>query len=134
MLYFLFIFKDLGLFFLRLILGLVLVVYGWPKVKNLKKTGNDFAGMGFKPGIFWGAAVGFLEFFGGLLLAGGFFTQLLSLFILIEFAVILLTVNWGKPFRDTALDWLILAGAAVLMTSGGGSFALDNLLNIWLLG
>lgn len=129
----LFLFSDWGLLILRVVLGLVLVVHGWPKIKNLKATGEGFAGMGFKPGIFWGTVAAVTEFVGGLFLIFGFLIQAAALFIAIQFIVILLTVKRrNRLVGGYEFELLILAAALALATIGGGSFGLDYFWSFWL--
>ncbi|MCL4400134.1 DoxX family protein [Patescibacteria group bacterium] len=126
-----YVFSDWGIFLLRLVLGLTLVKHGWPKIKNLKGTGENFSGMGFKPGVFWGTLVAFLEFFGGLMLVAGFFTQAISLFFVLEFAVIILFVKRKAGFvGGYEFDLLIFAVALLLASVGSGALSIDNLLKI----
>jgi len=67
----LFIYNDEAMLILRLVLGLIFIAHGWPKIKDLKATAQGFQGMGFKPGKFWGTVVAIAEFFGGLLFIAG---------------------------------------------------------------
>jgi hypothetical protein len=50
----------------RIILGAMLIVHGWPKIKDLRQNASNFSGMGFKPGWLWGTIAALLEFFGGV--------------------------------------------------------------------
>ena len=45
------------LLFSRVVLAVVMIHYGWPKVRDLKSNANDFANMGFRPGMFWGTLI-----------------------------------------------------------------------------
>lgn len=118
--------SDWAFFILRLVLGGTLIVHGWPMIKNIKKTGEGFAGMGFKPGIFWGALVALLEFVGGILIFVGLFTQIWTVFVAIEFLVILFAVKKFKLYKEFEYELLILASALVLATAGSGVLSLDG--------
>src|SRR3989344_6451101 len=121
------VFSDWGILALRLALGLILVVHGWPKIKNLRGTAGNFETMGFKPGIFWGTIVALLEFVGGLFVLAGLFTQLVSLFVALEFLIILLKLKRGSSFAGGyEFDLLILASALSLAMLGSGAFSLDQ--------
>jgi uncharacterized membrane protein YphA (DoxX/SURF4 family) len=127
----LYVFSDSGLLILRAVLGLVLLVHGWPKIKNLRGTVGSFEMMGFRPGIFWGALVVFAEVVGGLAIIFGFFTQIVAFIVAIEFIVIILKVNLKKGLvNGFEFDLLILAATLVLVTSGGGLYSLDDILGI----
>jgi len=81
----LFIFSDWGILILRLVLALILIAHGLPKIKNLKTTAQGFKEIGFKPAKFWAFIAAVAEFFGGLMLLVGFLTQLVALIIAIGF-------------------------------------------------
>lgn len=124
------VFGDWGILIARVILGLVLVIHGWPKIKNLKGTA-EWMGQMFKPGILWATVVALIEFVGGLLLIFGFLTQIVAALVAIEFVVIILRVKWSKGFvGGYEFDLLILATAIFLATVGGGIFNLDDFLGL----
>ncbi len=50
----------------RLIVGVLMIYYGWPA-----KNAHDFKGNGFKPGWAFGSPVLMAEFFGGILVLLG---------------------------------------------------------------
>ncbi|MCP6720165.1 MAG: DoxX family protein [Patescibacteria group bacterium] len=127
------VFSDWGIFILRVVLGLIMVAYGLPKIKNLKRTAKSFAGMGFKPGKFWGTTVAILEFIGGIGLIIGFLTQLIALLIAIEFIVIILKLKQGQKFAGGYdFDLLIVAAALLITTLGSGALSLEGSLGIFL--
>jgi putative oxidoreductase len=119
-----------GLLLLRVVVGAIMIVHGFPKLKNLKATGAGFAGMGFRPGIFWGTVTALLESFGGIALVLGILTVPLAAFFVVEFLVIIIwKIGKHMPFvGGWELDLLILAAAAVLFFSGAGAISLDHLL------
>src|SRR3989344_2957465 len=128
----LFIFSDWSILILRIILGLVLLAHGWPKIKNLSSTAQNFAGMGFKPARFWGTIAAVVEFFGGLFLIFGFLTQSVALLVAIQFIVAILKVKGKQGFvNGYELDLLILGAALLLVTVGGGFYGLDVFLNLF---
>jgi uncharacterized membrane protein YphA (DoxX/SURF4 family) len=53
------------LLLVRIVLAIVMIYYGWPKIRDLASNANDFVQMGFNPGIFWGTLMAVVEFFGG---------------------------------------------------------------------
>ncbi|MBU6500213.1 MAG: DoxX family protein [Patescibacteria group bacterium] len=117
-------YSNWSLLIVRIVLGVIFVAHGWPKLKNLKATSAGFSKMGFKPGVFWGPLVALVEFFGGLALIAGFYVQPVALIFIGEFFVI----NLWKIFKRQPLvggwefDLLILAVAISLLTLGGGGF------------
>jgi uncharacterized membrane protein YphA (DoxX/SURF4 family) len=129
---FLWVFSDWGLLILRVVLGLILIVHGWPKIKDLKRVAQDFAAMGFVPGLLWGSVVALLEFLGGLFLVFGFLTQLVAGLVAIQFLVILLKIKRGASFvGGFEFDLLILASALALLILGGGFISLDQTLGLY---
>ena len=53
------VFIDWGFLALRLAVGAILLVHGWPKLKDLKANGVNFEAMGFRPGPLWGTVAAF---------------------------------------------------------------------------
>ncbi|MBM3257445.1 MAG: DoxX family protein [Candidatus Liptonbacteria bacterium] len=126
----LYIWSDWGILILRVFFGAIIVVHGWPKIRNWEETARNFEAMGFKPGNVLGPIVAILEFFGGIALMAGFYTQLIAALLVVQFivATIWKIKNGQKLVGGWELD-LMLLGAAVLFTVlGGGAFSLDHLL------
>jgi putative oxidoreductase len=111
----------------RLMLGALLIVHGWPKIRNLKQNAANFTGMGFKPGVFWGTIAALLEFLGGIVIVLGIWVSYASALFLCEFAVIIVW-KWikGMPFTGAAggweLDALVFSLALMFFTLYGGFF------------
>jgi len=127
----LFVFSDFGFLALRLALGAILLAHGIPKLKDMGKTTEGFASMGFKPARFWAMLAGIAEVVCGLLFVLGLFTQIAAFVIAVQFIVILVKVRRFKKFTGGyEFDLLILAGALVLLTVGSGAFGLDGFFNI----
>ena len=131
MVQFLLLFDNWALLILRVVLGLILLIHGWPKIKDLKATSQSFSAMGFRPAMFWGTIVALVEFLGGLALISGLLVQVVAFLVAIQFIVIILKVKRGKGFAGGyEFDLLIIAVALILLTIGGGAFGLDNILGI----
>jgi putative oxidoreductase len=126
----LYIFSDVSVLFLRLVLGLIFVAHGWPKIKSLKTTAQNFSAMGFKPGVFWGPLTAILEFFGGIVLILGLYVQIAAFLFAVEFLV----VNAWKILKRQGFvggfdfDLLIFVAVLVLLTFGGGAISADKFL------
>lgn len=126
-----YLYNDFVLLILRVILGLVLVAHGWPKFKNLKGTAQSFEeGMGFKPGRLWATIAMIVEFFGGIALILGIFTQGVASLVLIQFLVIIIWKILKKSpiVGGLELDLLIWAIAVLLSVQGAGTISLDQLI------
>jgi len=123
-----FFYGGLGVLALRLALGAIFIAHGWPKLKDLKKTAAGFNGMGFKPGGFWGTLVALLEFFGGIALVLGLYTQTFAALFALEFLTIIVwKLARRQPFvGGWEFDLIILAGLLVLAANGSGAYSLDR--------
>lgn len=108
----------------RIVLGVLLIIHGWAKVRDLKQNAKNFLGMGFRPGWLWGTIAALLEFFGGIGLVLGVWVPYICLLLMGEFAVIIVW-RWTKkmPFAGGwELDAVIFALALVFFTLYGGFF------------
>lgn len=108
-----------GMVALRVAVGVIFVVHGWPKLKNPK----EIAGAYHAP-VFVGWTHGAIEFFGGVVLILGFYVQSIAfLFSLIMLGAIYFKIfKWKIPFM--AMDkngWefdLILLAANLFLLLG----------------
>jgi len=112
---------------LRVVLGLLFVAHGWPKLKSLKTNASHFEAMGFKPGNFWGTIVAVVETVGGLALILGLYTQVAAVLIAINMSV---AAVWkgkrGQGFvGGYEFDLILLTVALVFATVGAGVYSLD---------
>ena len=115
---------------LRLVLGLIFLVHGWPKIRNMRENARNFESMGFRPGKLFGTAAALLEFFGGIALILGLGVMWFSALFILEFIVILFW-RWSRRMPVVGgweIDLLILAGVIVLFSLGGGAWSLDRIL------
>ena len=126
----LYIFSDWTILFLRLVLGVILLAHGWPKIKDLKTAADNFLAMGFKPARFWATVVAIAEFFGGVALILGIYVQTVAFIFVIEFFVInVWRIRRKQPLAGGfEFDLLILAASAALVTLGGGILSVDKFL------
>ncbi len=137
-------YRDLGLLILRLALGIIFLVHGWPKLNpNSPMKGTaGFAGflkqMGVPlPGLFaW--VVALLETVGAALLILGLGTRILALGFAIDMLVAAFVAKRGfmkVPFmaQQTTgweLDFALLAASLALLFLGAGSIAVDPLIGL----
>ena len=128
------VFSDWALVLLRLVLGLIFIAHGWPKIKDLKTTAQNFAAMGFRPGKLWGSLVASVEFLGGILFILGLFTQVAALILAIEFIVIMIwkLKTKQKLVGGYELDLILLAALLVLASMGSTLYSLDSYFGIYL--
>ena len=132
MAYFL-LFQEFAPTILRVALGAAFIVHGYPK---LFKMYAGFAGwlesLGFRPGKFWALVVGVVEFFGGIALILGVFTQLAAALIAVNMLVAMAKVKWGKvkfvEMEKTGweLDLIYFAAAIAIVLLGPGAYAVGG--------
>ncbi len=118
---------DWGMLVLRIALGAILVAHGRGKIKNIAGTSAWLGSVGFKPGKFWGPVVACVEFFGGISIILGLFTNFVALLIAGQFVVInFWKIGKGDKFvGGWELDLIMLGAAAALLFYGAGSVSLD---------
>jgi putative oxidoreductase len=114
--------------FLRIAIGLIFIVHGYPKLnKSLEKTTKFLNSIGFRPGKFWALVLGCVEFFGGLAVLVGLFTRTASMLLGIVMIITLYynTVVWKKKFIGRyELDFLILFALIALLLLGPGNLSI----------
>jgi len=121
-------FSDVGLYILRLAVGLIFIFHSVPKLKDAKGMAQMMGMAKAAPMIM---LLGLVESLSGFALVLGLYTQLAALLLGIVMigAIIIKTTKWKVPF--TAMDktgWefdfaLLAANVAILLT-GGGSIAI----------
>ncbi len=122
--------KPLGLLVLRLALGAILIAHGYPKLFT-QTAGmiGFFEKIGFPAWTVYLA--GAVEFFGGILLIGGFLTRLAGLLVAGEMAVAVLKVHLKNGLTGQGgYEFPLLLGCAALalVTVGAGLISLDRLI------
>lgn len=115
-------YNDLGLFVLRLVVGIVFLVHGLPKLKNAKSMSR---GMGMPYSFVLG--LGLVESASSLALIFGIYTQLASLLLaVVMVGAIYFKINkWKMSFTahdktGWEFDLTLLASNIVILLSGGG--------------
>jgi len=124
---------GLGLFVLRLGLGIVFVMHGWQKLFQMGIPGvAGFFGMVGVPAPEVAATlVSVVELAGGLALLIGLFTRWVAIPLAIDMLVAALLVHMqGGFFAPDGVEMVLmpLAGSIALVLAGPGSFTLDGLL------
>lgn len=116
---------------IRLVAGLSLVPHGYPKLLNPSGTAGFLAKAGYEPGMLWAILIGLTETVGGLMLALGLLTRLVSVPILI-FLSVAVTFHWSNGFLwnnrgfEYPLFWAIVVFHFLI--NGGGRYSLDAAL------
>lgn len=125
---------DAAALALRVFLGAILMVHGFPKLFKPQERGQTIAYMksvGVPASLT--IAVGALEFFGGLGLVVGLLTQGVAALIALEMigTTILSRAKLGKKLiLGYELDLAYMVNAVALLFLGGGAWSLDRVLGI----
>ncbi len=124
---------DLASLVLRLGLGILFALHGWPKIKNPKQTAAWVKSTGWAWGAGFAYAFTFLEFLGGIALILGFLTRVVALLFALQMiaTTIFSRVKLKKKLMGGwETDVLYLVGALALVFLGAGAWSLDALLGI----
>lgn len=116
---------DLVALLVRLVLGGVMLYYGAPKLKDLRKNAEDIAESGFRPGWLWGTIIVLVEVVGGLAIIAGVYTWLAA--ALFGFQMLTGTVwkiTQHRRFPDWSYDVLLIVIVLMLLVVGPGAYAL----------
>jgi putative oxidoreductase len=127
--------RPFGLLALRIALGIIFIVHGYPKLAHLRggaQMQNFFVEHGL-PGYFLYIS-GVLETFGGGLLLLGLFTRGAALSLAIEMCVAIWKVHSGHGYlavHDYEFPLTLATACSALATIGAGSISLDKPLFEW---
>lgn len=125
---------ELGLFCIRVGIGLIFVVHGWGKISNMEQwhwLGSQMSHLGitFLP-VFWGFLAAATEFLGGLCLVFGFGTRIASAGLAFVMIVALLYhLNNTDPFKTYSHALSLLLVFIGLFFAGPGSISLDHIMH-----
>jgi putative oxidoreductase len=122
--------QDAALLILRVVLGIIMIYHGWPKVTGLGGVIEGFAGMGIPlpavAAVFAAAA----EFGGGLLLLLGVFTDLAGLAIAMDMlgAITFVHAKNGFAVDKGGMEWplALLAMALAIALAEPGRFSVGG--------
>ncbi|PIR69783.1 MAG: oxidoreductase [Candidatus Niyogibacteria bacterium CG10_big_fil_rev_8_21_14_0_10_46_36] len=114
-------------FLLRVLLGVIFIVHGYPKLfKNFQGTKDFFQSLGLRPAAAWVIFIGALEFFGGIFLIVGLFVQLIALLMAINMFFAIALVARKKGFANGwEFELTLLVISLALFIMGAGIFAID---------
>ena len=122
---------NAALAILRIVVGGIFIAHGAQKlfVFGLAGVVGAFGQMGVPlPGIF-GPAIAFLEFFGGIALVLGLFTQSVALLLAVDMLGAIALVQIKKGLIGGYEFELTLLGAALALALGGaGEYSFDRIL------
>jgi len=111
---------------LRIVLGVILIAYGFDKFKNRIGSEGATSPLGVSPVSLWAKVIAIIEIVSGLFLLIGFLTQLIAIIASLIFIVNLLKVKIKDGFiRGYDFEILLLAVALSLLFLGPGAFSID---------
>ena len=133
---------SVGLFFVRIVVGLAFVFHGLPKIQHPTTwMGSHMLTVPWSGGAMFGplppwlqALVAVVEFFGGIALVFGFLTRLAALGLCIDMIVAFFFAELprGTPFvsgghsLEPSLTYLVVS--FMLLLTGAGAVSLDAML------
>jgi putative oxidoreductase len=121
---------DLGLLILRVMLGIIMIYHGWPKVTNLGGTIEGMAGMGVPAPAVAAIFATVAELVGGLLMVFGAFTDIAGLMFAIDMlgAITFVHAKNGFSVAKGGMEWPLLLAAAALAIAlaGPGRYAVGR--------
>jgi putative oxidoreductase len=119
--------QPCGALLMRLVLGISMVIHGYPKViphGALSHHAHFVASLGLP---YWlGYVSAFTEFAGGILLIIGLLTRFAAFMVSINMLVALVTVNRHHGYSGSEYPLTLLVIAIMLVLYGAGSLALDR--------
>ena len=120
--------QPLSLFVLRIVLGIIFLYHGYPKLTH---THGNLQGVFVEHGLpaYFVYVAGILETFGGGLLLLGLFTRPAALWLAIEMCVAIWKVHSLHGIyavRDYEFPLTLAAACFVLATVGAGLISLDH--------
>jgi putative oxidoreductase len=118
---------DLALLILRVVLGIIMMYHGWPKLTNLGGTIEGMSGMGIPAPALAAVYTMVAEFFGGLLLLLGVFTDIAGLMFAIDMlgAITFVHAKNGFAVNEGGVEWplALMAMALAIALAGPGRYA-----------
>jgi len=128
--------KSPLLLFVRLYWGWQLAQSGWGKLHNLEKVTGFFASLNLPMPAQTAVFISCLEFFGGILLALGLFSRIISLALTVNLVMAYVTADrealfsiFSDPDKFTAAaPFTFLCASLVVLVFGAGKLSVDTLL------
>jgi putative oxidoreductase len=121
---------DLALLLLRVVLGVVMLAHGVPKLLHFGGVAQGFAGMGVPAPTLAAAFATLVEVGGGLLLLLGVATDIFGLLFAIDMLGAIIFVHAAKGFSAGNGGWefplVLIAIALALALAGPGRYAVRS--------
>jgi putative oxidoreductase len=118
---------DAALLILRVVLGIIMIYHGWPKVTNLGGVIEGFTGMGIPLPAVAAVFAAVAEVGGGLLMLIGVLTDIAGLAFAIDMlgAIIFVHARNGFGVDKGGIEWplALMAMALAIALAGPGRFS-----------
>ncbi|HQT24340.1 MAG: DoxX family protein [Sphingobacteriales bacterium 17-39-43] len=121
--------NDLGLLFLRVVSGAVMLTHGYPKFQKILEGNLKFGdpvGLGQVPSLYLST---FAEFLCAILVIIGLYTRLSLIPLIINMSVAFFIAHAADDFGTKEKSLLFLGMFIVLFLTGSGRFSIDNKIN-----
>jgi putative oxidoreductase len=121
--------NDLGLLFLRIISGAVMLTHGYPKFQKILEGNLKFGdpvGLGQVPSLYLST---FAEFLCAILVIIGLYTRLSLIPLIINMSVAFFIAHAADDFGTKEKSLLFLGMFIVIFLTGPGRFSIDNKIN-----
>ncbi len=119
--------SDLALLLLRVVLGIVMIYHGWPKVTNLGGIIEGFTGMGIPLPAVAAVFATVAEFGGGILMLAGVLTDIAGLIFTVDMlgAIVFVHAKNGFSAGNSGVEFplVLLTMALTVALCGPGRFS-----------
>jgi putative oxidoreductase len=129
-----------GIFLLRLVLGLAMLIHGYPRViptgsfhiHNASSALDHSAHLAAALGLpsWFGTASALTEFVGGLLLILGLLTRFAAFLVTLDMLIFLIVSDIHHGYASSEYHLALAAIAFLLLLTGSGKAALDRKLGL----
>jgi len=127
--------RDIADTAVRVIVGIILFMHGWGKVKaGAAGVAAFMAKSGLEPGLAFAYAAILLETIGALCIIFGLFTRIFAAAIAIEMLIAVIAVHWSHGFYYNAhnggYEYALLIGIVMFAIAirGGGPYSIDRMI------
>lgn len=124
---------ELGLAILRIVLGVIFIAHGWPKIGAMEGTAAFLGGLGVPAPMIAAWAMTILELGGGILLLVGFLVTPVALLLTLHMLLGIVLVHAARGFYvigagtgGIEFNLLLAASAMMLVFGGPGLAAIDS--------
>ncbi|MGB7256899.1 MAG: DoxX family protein [Pseudolabrys sp.] len=124
---------DFGYLVLRVVIGIILFVHGFGKLKTgVAGIAAYMAKNGLEPGMAFAVAAMFLETVGAACVAIGLFTRFFAAALAIEMLTAFLVIHLPKGFAvgSGGYEYVLLIGVVLFSIAlrGGGRYSVDQIM------